>query len=75
MLPKKVKDGIAQLLERVKVATTTKEVDVLINEAHAWVSFAEIEEKNSRITRSEGRNISDGIDQAGLQRINQLANS
>lgn len=75
MLSKKVKDGIAQLLERVKVATTTTEVDVLIKEAHAWVSFAEMEEKNSRITRSEGRKISDGIDQAGLQRISQLANS
>ncbi|MQT58006.1 hypothetical protein GHO41_11700 [Pseudomonas sp. FSL R10-0399] len=75
MLSKKVNDGIAQLLDRVKVATTSTEVDALIKEAHAWVSFAEIEEKTSRITRSEGRKISDWIDQVGLHRTIQLANS
>ena len=75
MISKKVNDGIAKLLDRVKVATTTTEVDALINEAHAWVTFAEIEEKTSRITKSEGRKISDWIDQVGVHRINQLANS
>lgn len=70
---KKGKEAIAELLEKMRVATTTEDVKELANKAHAFVTFAEIDDKKSRISKTEGNNLSELIDKAQSERLKQLA--
>lgn len=72
---KKGKEAIAELLDKMKVAATTEDVKELANKAHAFVTFAEMDDKKARISKTEGNKLSDLIDQAQAERLDKLASA
>lgn len=72
MSMKKGKAAIADLMAQMKVAPSIAELDKLAHKAHACVTFAEMDDKRSRISKSEGSRISEQIDAVQSQRKKEL---
>ncbi|HDS1721706.1 hypothetical protein NPS53_09350 [Pseudomonas putida] len=70
---KKGKAAIKDLLAQMKTAPSVGELDKLAHTAHACVTFAEMDDKMSRISKSEGNKISDQIDKVRVERLKELA--
>ena len=73
MTLKKGKAAIDDLLEEVKKAGTVSDVEKLTARAHGFVTFAELDEKSSRISKTEGNALAQRIDAAKALRLKQLA--
>lgn len=72
---KKGKAAIADLLSQMKVATSTDELEKLAHKAHGFVTFAELDDKSSRISKSDGNKLSEGIDTVKSKRLEELASA
>lgn len=72
MSSKKVKEAVTELLEKMKAASTAAEVEELAHTALCCVSFAEMDEKKSRISLTEGNKLVGEIEAAKALRVSQL---
>lgn len=68
----KGKKAIAELLAKMKTAGTTDDVNKLAHSALAHVTFAELDEKRSRISRTEGDKLAEEINAAKALRLSEL---
>ena len=69
---KQSRAAIADLLDKMKAATSAGELKTLADKARAWVTFAQVDEKMSRMTRAEGDDICGRIDAVQSQRLDEL---
>lgn len=69
---KKSKEAINELLAKMKTAVTTADVNELVYNALAHVTFAELDEKRSRISSTEGNKLAEQINAAKALRLSEL---
>ncbi|WP_439857217.1 hypothetical protein [Pseudomonas syringae] len=69
---KKGKEAVKELLENIRTAGTADEVNGLTNDALAHITFAELDEKRVRMSRTEGNKLAEQINAAKALRLSEL---